>query len=63
MNKRIYVSLLALPIYFYHVEVTLVKSSEALSLINQHLSTTTVTQISARDEQTGDCLRRRDCKD
>jgi hypothetical protein len=67
---------LALPIYFYNAEVNLVNSSEVESFINPLLNTTALVasshniqlqimpwQISARDEQTKECLRQRKCKD
>jgi hypothetical protein len=76
MKRRIYLSFLALPIYFYNAEVNLVNSSEVESFINPFLNTTALVansdniqlqlmpwQISARDEQTKECLRKRKCKD
>lgn len=75
MKRRICLSFLALPIYFYNAEVNLVNSSEVEGFINPFLSTTAAVvsnhniylqmpwQISARDEQTGECLRKRKCKD
>lgn len=76
MKRRICLTFLALPIYFYNAEVNLMNSSEVESFINPFLSTTALVasshnvqlqimpwQISARDEQTGECLRQRKCKD
>jgi hypothetical protein len=76
MKRRISISFLALPIYFYNAEINLVKTSEVESIINPFLSTSALVansqntqvqimpwQISARDEQTGECLRKRKCKD
>ncbi|WP_242044556.1 hypothetical protein [Anabaena azotica] len=76
MKRRICLSCLALPIYFYNAEVNLVNSSEVESFINPFLNTTALVassyniqlqimpwQISARDEQTKECLRKRKCKD
>lgn len=76
MKRRICLSFLALPVYFYNAEVNIVNSSEVKSFINPFLSTTALIvsshnvqlqimpwQISARDEQTAECLRKRKCKD
>lgn len=75
MNRRICITLMALPIYFYNAGVDLV-SSDLSSLTHQMLSIYSVVEnsqntplpitpgrISARDEQTGDCWRQRRCKD
>ncbi|WP_242040291.1 hypothetical protein [Anabaena subtropica] len=66
---------MALPIFFNNAGVNLV-DRDVPSFINQFLSTDAVItdskytqlqimpwQISARDEQTGECLRQRRCKD
>ncbi|WP_256871688.1 hypothetical protein [Nostoc sp. TCL26-01] len=59
---------MALPIYFYNAGVNLV-SNDLSSLTNRILSVSSIVEhrqtwrISARDEQTGDCLRQRRCKD
>lgn len=76
MKRRIWISFLALPIYFYNAEINAVMSREVESFINPFFSTTALVansqqvqsktsswQISARDEQTGECLRQRKCKD
>ncbi|BCL36284.1 hypothetical protein NSMS1_27310 [Nostoc sp. MS1] len=76
MKRRIWISFLALPIYFYNAEINAVMSREVESVINPFLSTTAFVansqnvqseimpwQMSARDEQTGECLRQRKCKD
>ncbi|MBD2250220.1 hypothetical protein [Nostoc parmelioides] len=76
MNRRIYMSLMALPMCFSNAGVNLVSGNNVSSFITQMLSTTALMtdsrstqsqivlwQISARDEQTGECLRQRKCKD
>ncbi|BAT52013.1 hypothetical protein NOS3756_09440 [Nostoc sp. NIES-3756] len=76
MKRRIWISFLALPIYFYNAEINAVMSREVKSVINlflsknafvsnsQNVQSKTISwQISARDEQTGECLRQRKCKD
>ncbi|MBC1214284.1 hypothetical protein GNE08_08605 [Trichormus variabilis ARAD] len=76
MNRQIYISLMVLPMCFSHAWVNLVSGSNVSSFMTQTVSTTAVMtdskntqsqmiswQISARDEQTGDCLRQRKCKD
>ncbi|AFY48664.1 hypothetical protein Nos7524_2846 [Nostoc sp. PCC 7524] len=76
MDRRIYIGIMALPIYLYNAGVNIVISDDAPSCTNQLLATTALMsddtntnsqiipgQISTRDEQTEDCLRRRTCKD
>ncbi|WP_414753526.1 hypothetical protein [Anabaena sp. CCY 9910] len=76
MNRQIYISLMALPMCFFHAWVNIFSGSNVSSFMTQTVSTTAVMtyskntqsqmipwQISARDEQTGDCLRQRKCKD
>jgi hypothetical protein len=75
MNRRIYISLMALSICFSNAGVNLVSGSNVVifSLDQRHFFLMTDSkntqlqmipwQISARDEQTGECLRQRKCKD
>jgi hypothetical protein len=76
MNRTIYIALMALPVYLYNVEpnnthsgdVTIVKNQ--LPIIAALIAYSTDVpaqilpwQISARDDQTEDCLRAGICKD
>jgi len=67
---------MALPMCFSNAGVNLVSDSNVSSFVTQVLSKTALTadskntqsqiipwQLSARDEQTGECLRQRKCKD
>ncbi|MBD2361535.1 hypothetical protein H6G36_10140 [Anabaena minutissima FACHB-250] len=75
MNRRIYIGMVALPIYLYNADVNLISHSEASSFTNQLFAINVVIdqkannqsqvrswQIADGRDQTEDCLRRRDCK-
>ncbi|MEH2418295.1 hypothetical protein [Nostoc sp.] len=76
MNRTICIALMALPVYLYNVELGNTFSSDVPSVKNQFpiiaaliaYNTNTYSsilpwQISARDDQTEDCLRAGTCKD
>ena len=76
MNRIICIALMALPVYFYNVELGNTSSSDVTIVKNQYptiaaLITYSINaqlrilpwQISARDDQTEDCLRAGTCKD
>lgn len=76
MNSRIYIGMVALPIYLYNANVNffnhdqLTSFSNKLSVINFVVAENTNYQsqmmswlIAGRDEQTEDCLRTRICQD
>ncbi|QMS92281.1 hypothetical protein HUN01_33575 [Nostoc edaphicum CCNP1411] len=76
MNRTICIALLALPVYLYNVELSTTSSSDVPIVKNQFPIITALIdystnaqsyilpwQISARDDQTEDCLRAGICKD
>ncbi|MGH1395257.1 MAG: hypothetical protein ACRAVC_14695 [Trichormus sp.] len=76
MNSKIYIGMVALPIYLYNADVNLLNHdqfasfSNKLSGVNFVVAENTNTQsqmmsslIAGRDEQTEDCLRSRICQD
>ncbi|MCC5617334.1 hypothetical protein LC605_20035 [Nostoc sp. CHAB 5836] len=76
MNRTIYIALMALPVYLYSVELGNSSSSKVTIVNNQFPIITALIaystnaqspilpwQISARDDQTEDCLRAGVCKD
>jgi hypothetical protein len=75
MNRRIYLGMVALPIYLYNADVNLISHSKAPSFTNQLFAINFVVDQKANDQsqmrlwqiadgrdQTEDCLRRRDCR-
>ncbi|MEH2239621.1 hypothetical protein [Nostoc sp.] len=75
MNRTICIGLMALPIYLYNAELGNTYSSD-VSIVENQLSRITALivystntqshfpwQISARDDQTEDCLRAGTCRD
>ncbi|MEH1974955.1 MAG: hypothetical protein V7L02_17430 [Nostoc sp.] len=76
MNRIICIALMALPVYLYNVELNNTYSSDVTIVKNQFPIITALIaystnaqsgilpwQISARDDQTEDCLRAGICKD
>ncbi|MGJ5628525.1 hypothetical protein [Nostoc sp. CALU 1950] len=76
MNRTICIALMALPVYLYNVELSTTSSSDVPIVKNQFPIITALIgystnaqsyilpwQISARDDQTEDCLRAGICKD
>ncbi|MBN3960930.1 MULTISPECIES: hypothetical protein [unclassified Nostoc] len=76
MNRTICIALMALPIYLYNVELGNTCSSDVTIVKNQFSTIAALIaystnaqsrilpwQISARDDQTEDCLRLGICKD
>ncbi|MEH2450602.1 hypothetical protein [Nostoc sp.] len=76
MNRTICIALMALPVYLYNVELGNIYRSDVPILKNQFSITPALIaystnvqsrilpwQISARDDQTEDCLRAGTCKD
>jgi drug/metabolite transporter (DMT)-like permease len=76
MNRTICIALMTLPVYLYSVELGNTSSSEVTIVNNQFPIITALIaystnaqsrilpwQISARDDQTEDCLRAGTCKD
>ncbi|MEH2287459.1 hypothetical protein [Nostoc sp.] len=76
MNRIICIALMALPVYLYNVELGKTSSCD-VTIVKNHFPTTPALiaystnaqsrilpwQISARDDQTEDCLRAGTCKD
>ncbi|MFN6485496.1 MULTISPECIES: hypothetical protein [unclassified Nostoc] len=76
MNRKICIALMALPVYLYNVELGNICSIDVTIVKNQFPTIATLIaystnaqsrilpwQISARDDQTEDCLRAGTCKD
>jgi hypothetical protein len=76
MNRKICIALMALPVYLYNVELGNTCSRDVTIVKNQLPTITALIaystnaqsrilpwQISARDDQTEDCLRAGTCKD
>ncbi|MCW5315393.1 hypothetical protein GTQ43_16725 [Nostoc sp. KVJ3] len=76
MNRRICIALMALPVYLYNVELGNTDGSDVIIVKDQFPVIAAVIaystnaqahilpwQISARDDQTEDCLRAGTCKD
>ncbi|MEH2330783.1 hypothetical protein [Nostoc sp.] len=76
MNRIICIALMALPVYLYNVELGNTSSSDVTIVRNQYPTIAALIaystnaqsgilpwQISARDDQTEDCLRVGICKD
>ncbi|MBN4001929.1 MULTISPECIES: hypothetical protein [unclassified Nostoc] len=76
MNRIICIALMALPVYLYNVELGNTSSSDVTIVKNQYPTIAALIaystnaqlrilpwQISARDDQTEDCLRAGTCKD
>ncbi|WP_193199409.1 hypothetical protein [Nostoc sp. MG11] len=75
MNRKIYIGLMALPVYLYNACLSFASSD--VPIFNSKVPITTAViavstnprlkivpwQISARDDQTEDCLRAGICKD
>ncbi|MDZ7964308.1 MAG: hypothetical protein RM368_04940 [Nostoc sp. DedSLP03] len=76
MNRIICIALMALPVYLYNVGLGNTSSSDVANVKNQYPTIAALItystnaqlrilpgQISARDDQTEDCLRAGTCKD